>query len=53
MRPRAEHIFGARGNVDLLSELGERPVTEPGVTRCALYHHFADKTELFAAVFEP
>jgi AcrR family transcriptional regulator len=28
-------------------------VRAAGVTRCALFHHFADKTELFTAVFEP
>ena len=42
----------------LFAELGfaevalESIVRAAGVTRGALYHHFADKTELFAAVFE-
>ena len=40
----AEHGFG---EVAL-----ETIVRVAGVTRGALYHHFADKTELFAAVFE-
>jgi AcrR family transcriptional regulator len=40
----AEHGFAA---VAL-----ETIVRAAGVTRGALYHHFADKTELFAAVFE-
>ncbi|WP_156623249.1 TetR/AcrR family transcriptional regulator [Mycobacterium sp. 1164966.3] len=40
----AEHGFT---NVAL-----ETIVRDAGVTRGALYHHFSDKTELFAAVFE-
>ena len=42
-------LFAAQG----FAEIGiEAVVREAGVTRGALYHHFADKTELFAAVFE-
>lgn len=40
----AEHGFGGVGT--------ETIVRAAGVTRGALYHHFADKTELFAAVYE-
>ena len=40
----AEHGFGGVGT--------ETIVRAAGVTRGALYHQFADKTELFAAVFE-
>lgn len=40
----AEHGFAAVGT--------EAIVQAAGVTRGALYHQFADKTELFAAVFE-
>jgi AcrR family transcriptional regulator len=40
----AEHGFGGVGT--------EAIVRAAGVTRGALYHQFADKTELFAAVFE-
>jgi AcrR family transcriptional regulator len=40
----AEHGFAAVGT--------ETIVRAAGVTRGALYHQFADKTELFAAVFE-
>src|SRR5579883_3448695 len=42
-------LFATQG----FSEVGiETIAREAGVTRGALYHHFADKTELFAAVFE-
>jgi AcrR family transcriptional regulator len=40
----AAHGFAAIGT--------EAIVRAAGVTRGAMYHHFADKTELFAAVFE-
>jgi AcrR family transcriptional regulator len=40
----AEHGFGSVGT--------EAIVRAAGVTRGALYHQFADKTELFAAVYE-
>jgi AcrR family transcriptional regulator len=45
----ARPLFAAQG----FSEAAlETIVRAAGVTRGALYHHFADKTELFAAVFE-
>jgi AcrR family transcriptional regulator len=45
----ARPLFAARGFADAALETIVRAA---GVTRGALYHHFADKTELFAAVFE-
>jgi AcrR family transcriptional regulator len=45
----ARPLFAERG----FSNVGtEAVVRAAGVTRGALYHQFADKTELFAAVFE-
>lgn len=45
----ARPLFAAHG----FSEVAlEAIVRAAGVTRGALYHHFADKTELFATVFE-
>ena len=45
----ARPLFAAQGFADAALETIVRAA---GVTRGALYHHFADKTELFAAVFE-
>ena len=45
----ARPLFAAHGFADVALET---IVRSAGVTRGALYHHFADKTELFAAVFE-
>jgi AcrR family transcriptional regulator len=45
----ARDLFAARGYGDVGTE---EIVRLAGVTRGALYHHFADKTELFEAVFE-
>lgn len=45
----ARPLFAAHGFADVALETIVRAA---GVTRGALYHHFADKTELFAAVFE-
>jgi AcrR family transcriptional regulator len=45
----ARRLFGAEG----FAEVGaERVVREAGLTRGALYHQFADKTDLFAAVLD-
>jgi AcrR family transcriptional regulator len=45
----ARPLFASPGFGDVSLE---SIVRDAGVTRGALYHHFADKTELFAAVFE-
>jgi AcrR family transcriptional regulator len=45
----ARPLFAAQGFAEAALEAIVRAA---GVTRGALYHHFADKTELFAAVFE-
>jgi AcrR family transcriptional regulator len=45
----ARPLFAAHGFAEVALETIVRAA---GVTRGALYHHFADKTELFAAVFE-
>jgi AcrR family transcriptional regulator len=44
----AERLFAERGYADTATE---ELVAEAGVTRGALYHHFADKRDLFRAVF--
>ncbi len=45
----ARPLFAERGFAGVGTETIVRAA---GVTRGALYHHFADKTELFAAVYE-
>jgi AcrR family transcriptional regulator len=45
----ARPLFAAHGFTEVSLETIVRAA---GVTRGALYHHFADKTELFAAIFE-
>ncbi|MGH3557743.1 MAG: TetR/AcrR family transcriptional regulator [Mycobacterium sp.] len=45
----ARALFAKHGFADVALE---SIVRAAGVTRGALYHHFADKTELFAAAFE-
>jgi AcrR family transcriptional regulator len=45
----ARSLFAGPGFAEVALET---IVRDAGVTRGALYHHFADKTELFAAVFE-
>ena len=45
----ARPLFAAQGFAEAALETIVRAA---GVTRGALYHHFTDKTELFAAVFE-
>lgn len=45
----ARRLFAVHGFNDVSND---QIVQEAGVTRGALYHHFADKTALFAKVFE-
>jgi len=45
----ARGLFGARGYANVGTE---EVVRAAGVSRGALYHHFADKAELFAAVLQ-
>jgi AcrR family transcriptional regulator len=45
----ARRLFGAEGFADVGAE---RVTREAGMTRGALYHQFADKTDLFAAVLD-
>jgi AcrR family transcriptional regulator len=45
----ARRLFATQGFSDVSSE---KIAQAAGVTRGALYHHFADKTDVFAAVFE-